>query len=58
MAGSVSEPSRETHWGQTVFMAESGPKSRPMGVRASVVAKKRVTTVEPRNAGRWNRKTL
>ena len=29
-----------------------GPKSRPVGVRASVVAKKRVTSVEPRDAGR------
>jgi hypothetical protein len=54
MAGSVSELSRETHWGQTVFMAD-GPKSRPMGVRAFIVAAKRVMSVEPRNAGRWNR---
>lgn len=54
MAGSVSELSRETHWGQTVFMA-SGPKSRPMGVRAFIVAEKRLTSVEPRNAGRWKR---
>jgi hypothetical protein len=54
MAGSVSEPSRETHWGQTVFMA-SGPKSRPVGVRAFIVARKRLTRAEPRNAGRWNR---
>lgn len=54
MAGSVSEPSRETHWGQTVFMA-SGPKSRPMGVRAFIVARKRLTRAEPRNAGRWKR---
>ena len=30
-----------------------GPKSRPPGVRASVVAVKRVTTVEPRDAGKW-----
>jgi hypothetical protein len=29
------------------------PKNRPAGVRASVVAKKRVTTVEQRDAGRW-----
>jgi len=54
MAGSVSELSRETHWGQTVFMA-NGPKSRPMGVRAFIVAEKRLTRAEPRNAGRWNR---
>ena len=30
-----------------------GPKNRPTGVRASIVAKKRVTSVEPRDAGRW-----
>jgi len=30
-----------------------GPKNRPTGVRASVVAKKRVTSVEPRDAGKW-----
>jgi hypothetical protein len=30
-----------------------GPKNRPTGVRASVVAKKHVTSVEPRDAGRW-----
>ncbi len=34
------------------WLAE-GPKSRPAGVRASVVAKKRVMSVEPRDAGRW-----
>jgi hypothetical protein len=54
MAGSVSEPSRETHRDQTVFMAY-GPKSRPMGVRAFIVAEKRLIRAEPRNAGRWNR---
>ena len=32
-----------------------GPKSRPAGVRASVVARKRVTSVEPRDAGKWKR---
>jgi hypothetical protein len=31
------------------------PKNRPAGDRASVVAKKRVTTVEPRDAGKWMR---
>ena len=30
-----------------------GPKSRPVGVRASIVAKKRVMSVEPRDAGKW-----
>lgn len=54
MAGSVSETNRETHWNQTVFMA-CGPKSRPVGVRAFIVARKRLTRAEPRNAGRWNR---
>jgi hypothetical protein len=56
MTGSVSEISRETCRDQTVFMPP-GPKSRPAGVRASVVARKRVTTVEPRDAGKWNRET-
>ena len=35
---------------------EEGPKSRPAGVRASITAKKRVTSVEPRDAGKWKRK--
>ena len=43
--GDLSEPERSS-WPQ-------GPKSRPAGVRASVVATKRVTTVEPRDAGKW-----
>jgi hypothetical protein len=30
-----------------------GPKNRPTGVRASVVAKRRVTSVELRDAGKW-----
>jgi len=54
MAGSVGELSRESHRDQTVFMA-SGPKSRPMGVRAFIVAEKRLIRAEPRDAGRWNR---
>ena len=37
------------------FMAARQPKSRPAGVRASVVAAKRVTTVERRDAGKWMR---
>jgi hypothetical protein len=37
-----------------VFMAK-GPKNRPMGVRAFIVAEKRLTRAEPGNAGRWNR---
>jgi hypothetical protein len=46
---------RETRRGQAEFRAREkcGPKSRPTGVRASVVAGKRVTTVEPRDAGKW-----
>src|ERR1035437_2811962 len=53
MAGSVSEVSRETCRGQPGVHGRSGPKNRPTGVRASVVARKRVTSVEPRDAGRW-----
>jgi hypothetical protein len=53
MAGSSPVVIRETRRGQAVFMAENGPKSRLAGVRASVVAAKRVTTVEPRDAGKW-----
>jgi hypothetical protein len=34
-------------------MPGNGSKSRPEEVRASVVAGKRVTTVEPRDAGKW-----
>src|ERR1035438_3551743 len=30
-----------------------GPKRRPSGVRASVVARKRETSVEPRDVGKW-----
>ena len=30
-----------------------GPKNCPAGVRASIVARKRVTSAEPRDAGRW-----
>jgi len=53
MAGSSPAVIRETRRGQAEFMAQCGPKSRPAGVRASVVAVKRVTTVEPRDAGKW-----
>ena len=53
MAGSSPVVIRETRRGQAVFKAENGPKSRLAGVRASVVAAKRVTTVEPRDAGKW-----
>ena len=56
MAGSVSEISRETCRGQNGVHGRSGPKNRPAGVRASVVARKRVAPVEPREAGKWKRK--
>jgi hypothetical protein len=39
--------------GSTRCSWPQGPKSRPAGVRAFVVARKRVTSVEPRDAGRW-----
>ena len=56
MAGNGVEISSELpHRDRTVFMPESGPKSRPAEVRASVGAKKRVTTVERRDAGKWKR---
>jgi hypothetical protein len=55
MAGSVSAASRETCRGQTGVHGPKDPKSRPAGVRASIVAKKRVTSVEPRDAGKWRR---
>ena len=55
MAGSSPAVIRETRRGQAVFMVPCGPKSRPAGVRASVVAMKRVTTVERRDVGKWMR---
>jgi hypothetical protein len=56
MAGSGVELSSELPpRNRTVFMPGNGPKSRPAEVRASVVAVKRVTTVEPRDAGKWKR---
>jgi hypothetical protein len=39
--------------GSTRCSWPQGPKSRPAGVRASVVARKRVTSVEPRDVGKW-----
>jgi hypothetical protein len=56
MAGSVSELSRETCWGQNGVHGRNGPKNRPAGVRASIVARKRVMTVERRDAGKWKRR--
>jgi hypothetical protein len=40
---------------RAAFMPGNGPKNRPAEVRASVVARKRVTTVERREAGKWKR---
>ncbi len=39
--------------GSTRCSWPKGPKSRPTGVRASIVARKRVTSVEPRDVGKW-----
>ena len=51
MAGSVGALSSEPPRGPNGVHALV-PKSRPGEVRASVVAMKRVTTVEPRDAGK------
>jgi hypothetical protein len=57
MVGSLSEVTRETRrcwWAKRT----NSPRAWLAGVRASVVAMKRVMTVEPRDAGRWKcRKT-
>ena len=55
MAGSPNEETRETRQCWRVRRANS-PRAWLAGVRASVVAEKRVTTVEPRDAGRWKYK--
>jgi hypothetical protein len=52
MAGSPNEVTRETRRCWWAKRANS-PRAWLVGVRASVVAEKRVTTVEPRDAGRW-----
>ena len=39
--------------GSTRCSWPQGPKSRPAGVRAPVVARKRLTSVEPRDVGKW-----
>ena len=41
---------------RTAFMAAAARRTGPTGVRASVTAKKRLMSVEPRDAGRWKRK--
>jgi hypothetical protein len=57
--GTVGKPdavSRDTVQGRTAFMLK--PMSRRTarhGVRAFIVARKRVMTVEPRGTGRWKR---
>ena len=58
MAGSVGEIKQGDPLGTDGVQGRAGPKSRPMGVRASVVARKRLTGVEPRDAGKWNRENL
>ena len=52
MAGSPNEGTRETRRCWWAKRANS-PRAWLAGVRASVVAGKRVTTVERRDAGRW-----
>ena len=54
MAGSPNEGTRETRRCWWAKRANS-PRAWLAGVRASVVAEKRVTTVEPRDAGKWMR---
>jgi hypothetical protein len=52
-AGNVGEISSELpHRERTGVHAPQEPKSQPEEVRASIVAMKRVTTVEPRDAGK------
>jgi hypothetical protein len=53
-AGNVGDISSELPHRQKAgcSCSEKEPKSPPEEVRASVVAKKRVTTVEPRDAGK------
>jgi hypothetical protein len=51
--GSVDEISRETHRRQNGVHGCTARRTAPVGVRASVVARKRVMPVEPRDAGRW-----
>ena len=52
MMGSVDEASGELPSRVRTVFKPSGPKSRPVEVRAFVVAVKRVTTVEQRDAGK------
>ncbi len=56
MAGSSCDRNQGDPPGsKAAFMARSGPKNCPAGVRASIVAPKRVMTVERRDAGKWMR---
>ena len=41
---------------RTEFMAATARRTGLAGVRASIVAEKRVMSVEPRDAGKWRRK--
>lgn len=57
MEGKLIEKIRETGSGtKTEFMFVENRRAAADGVRASVVAEKRVMTVEPRDAGKWMRK--
>jgi hypothetical protein len=57
MVGSWSDMNQGSRTGEgTAFMVCGRPEELcPGGDRASVVAKKRVMPVEPREAGRWKR---
>jgi len=56
MAGSPCDRNQGDPPGaKAAFMARRGPKNCPAGVRASIVAGKRVMTVEREDAGKWMR---
>jgi len=42
---------------RTAFMVAAARRTGPAGVRASVVARKRLMSVEPRDAGKWKRES-
>jgi hypothetical protein len=41
---------------RTAFMAAVARRTGPAGVRASITARKRLMSVEPRDVGKWKRK--
>jgi hypothetical protein len=54
MAGKPDAANRDTGLGEMAFMLKHmSRRTTRHGVRAFIVAMKRVMTVEPRNAGRW-----